>query len=124
MASFPGSRYGKGCQATCCSTLNSAVVAPIPMASESTAASAKPGVRPEAARGITQVEGQLFEPLPAPDAARVFHGESHAAEFLHHFGARPFAVFAVAVRGPASPCGCGCGSPHPIRDRDVCASTS
>ena len=124
IASRSGFRYGNGCQATCCSTLNSAVVAPIPIASESTAASANPGVRASVRDAVPQVERQLFQPLPAPDPPRVFRGQRHVAELLHHFGPRPLAVFALPHAVLQSPCRMWLRISSSNSCRDARASTS
>ena len=61
-------------------SVKSAVLAPMPIASESTAASGEPRALRERAQRVAEVLAGLLEPRPSPLGARVFGGERQVAE--------------------------------------------
>ena len=75
-----------------------AVLAPIPSASERTAATVKPGVAAQAAKAVTEIAGGTFEPGHAAAVANVFLGLGDAAEFAEGGGARGGGVHALAAK--------------------------
>ena len=71
-----GSATGSVRRRTALTTSNSAVLAPMPSASERIATSAKPGLRRKPAQRVAHVLRRLLEPAPAPHVARRLAGSA------------------------------------------------